>query len=184
MHRFLTVVLFVLSFAFLQAQDSFEIALQNHVKELSSEKYKGRPAGSPSEAKVAARVSACFKENGLELLYPGGFQDFSYVDEATGDTLYSQNVVAVIPGYDPALRDEYIVIGAHYDHLGTHTLRVNGKDSMCVYPGADALSERGVPVVFVTGHSGADLPKRFRGFPRVGKPYNARELVSLLREVV
>ena len=115
MHRFLTVVLFVLSFAFLQAQDSFEIALQNHVKELSSEKYKGRPAGSPSEAKVAARVSACFKENGLELLYPGGFQDFSYVDEATGDTLYSQNVVAVIPGYDPALRDEYIVIGAHYD---------------------------------------------------------------------
>ncbi len=151
MHRFLTVVLFVLSFAFLQAQDSFEIELQNHVKELSSEKYKGRPAGSPSEAKVAARVSACFKENGLELLYPGGFQDFSYVDEATGDTLYSQNVVAVIPGYDPALRDEYIVIGAHYDHLGTHTLRVNGKDSMCVYPGADANASGVAALIELSG---------------------------------
>jgi hypothetical protein len=28
------------------------------------------------------------------------------------------NVVGVVPGSDPALRDEYVVIGAHYDHVG------------------------------------------------------------------
>jgi aminopeptidase YwaD len=28
------------------------------------------------------------------------------------------NVVGYLPGNDPALKDEYIVIGAHYDHLG------------------------------------------------------------------
>lgn len=39
------------------------------------------------------------------------------------------NVVAWLPGSDPALRDEYLVIGAHLDHLGT---RSDG-----VYPGAD-----------------------------------------------
>jgi hypothetical protein len=30
----------------------------------------------------------------------------------------SENVVAVLPGSDPALRDEYVVLSAHLDHLG------------------------------------------------------------------
>jgi aminopeptidase YwaD len=39
------------------------------------------------------------------------------------------NVIGVLPGSDPALADEAIVLGAHYDHLG-----VTGGT---VYPGAD-----------------------------------------------
>ncbi len=31
------------------------------------------------------------------------------------------NVVAVLPGSDPGLADEYIVLGAHYDHIGVDT---------------------------------------------------------------
>ncbi len=30
----------------------------------------------------------------------------------------SQNVVALLPGIDPVLKDEYVVVGAHFDHLG------------------------------------------------------------------
>lgn len=30
----------------------------------------------------------------------------------------SQNVVALLPGTDPVLKDEYVVVGAHFDHLG------------------------------------------------------------------
>jgi hypothetical protein len=30
----------------------------------------------------------------------------------------AQNVVALLPGRDPALRGQYVVIGAHFDHLG------------------------------------------------------------------
>ena len=33
----------------------------------------------------------------------------------------TQNVVALLRGRDPALRDEYVVIGAHFDHLGRET---------------------------------------------------------------
>lgn len=33
-------------------------------------------------------------------------------------TAEARNVIAVLPGSDPALRDEYVVVGAHYDHLG------------------------------------------------------------------
>ena len=35
--------------------------------------------------------------------------------------LRSQNVVAMVRGTDPVLRGEYVVIGAHYDHLGRST---------------------------------------------------------------
>ena len=44
------------------------------------------------------------------------------------------NVVGILPGSDPMLRDEAIVIDAHYDHLGIAATPVNG-DS--IYNGAD-----------------------------------------------
>jgi Zn-dependent M28 family amino/carboxypeptidase len=44
----------------------------------------------------------------------------------------SQNVVGILPGTDPKLKDEYVVITAHLDHLGTGT-PVNGDG---VYNGA------------------------------------------------
>jgi Zn-dependent M28 family amino/carboxypeptidase len=34
-------------------------------------------------------------------------------------TIDSQNVIAKIPGADPALRNEYVIYTAHWDHLGT-----------------------------------------------------------------
>src|SRR6185369_15026065 len=36
------------------------------------------------------------------------------------DTFYgrSHNIGAVVEGHDPVLRNEYVVIGAHFDHLG------------------------------------------------------------------
>lgn len=43
------------------------------------------------------------------------------------------NVVAVLPGSDPELRDEYVILSAHMDHVGVGT-PVNG-DS--IYNGAD-----------------------------------------------
>ena len=38
--------------------------------------------------------------------------------EGRAEGLATQNVVAMVPGRDPVLRDEYVVIGAHFDHLG------------------------------------------------------------------
>lgn len=49
------------------------------------------------------------------------------------DRSLAPNVVAMIPGRDPALRDEYVVLSAHLDHVGVGT-PVNG-DS--IYNGAD-----------------------------------------------
>lgn len=51
----------------------------------------------------------------------------------------TQNVVAIIEGSDPVLKDEYIVIGAHYDHLGFggHGSGSRMPDTMAVHNGAD-----------------------------------------------
>jgi Zn-dependent M28 family amino/carboxypeptidase len=45
----------------------------------------------------------------------------------------TQNVVAVLEGSDPVLKNEYVAIGAHYDHVGVGT-PVNGD---AIYNGAD-----------------------------------------------
>ena len=35
------------------------------------------------------------------------------------DQVFTQNVVAIVEGRDPVLKNEYVALGAHYDHVGT-----------------------------------------------------------------
>ncbi|MCB4821622.1 HWE histidine kinase domain-containing protein [Roseicella aerolata] len=54
-------------------------------------------------------------------------------------------------------------------------------DGALVYPAADLLVERGVPVAFATGYDAASvLPQRFRGMPVLPKPFNGEEACQLL----
>jgi len=49
-----------------------------------------------------------------------------------------RNVIARLPGADPALRDEVVVIGAHYDHLGRGGFgTMNPADRGQIHNGAD-----------------------------------------------
>ncbi|MBP7146238.1 MAG: M20/M25/M40 family metallo-hydrolase [Acidobacteria bacterium] len=63
----------------------------------------------------------------------------------------SRNVLGVITGSDPALRDEAIVIGAHLDHLG--------RRGDAIYPGADDNSS-GVAALLEIARVFAALPAR------------------------
>jgi hypothetical protein len=48
------------------------------------------------------------------------------------------NVVGVLPGTDPALRDEAVVLGAHYDHLGRGSpFSLASDNAEEIHPGAD-----------------------------------------------
>jgi aminopeptidase YwaD len=49
----------------------------------------------------------------------------------------SANVIGKIEGYDPVLKDEYIVIGAHFDHLGMGGQGSLAPDTVAVHHGAD-----------------------------------------------
>lgn len=54
-------------------------------------------------------------------------------------TITTRNVITVIEGNDPILRNEYIVIGAHFDHLGFggHGSGSRMPDTIAIHNGAD-----------------------------------------------
>ncbi len=74
------------------------------------------------------------------------------------DTLseHTQNVVAMVPGSDPVLKDEYVVIGAHYDHVGIR----HGAypDSIC--NGADDNGSGTVSMLEIAQAMTIERPKR------------------------
>ncbi len=51
----------------------------------------------------------------------------------------TQNVVMQLPGTDPRLKDQYIIIGGHFDHLGTGGPGTSSRavDTIAVHYGAD-----------------------------------------------
>ena len=97
--------------------------LTNHVYFFASDSLRGRAAGSEDAAKAAAYIIKEYEGMGLKPFYDDWYMPFS----RNGKDY--KNVVAVLEGNDSALKDQYIVIGAHYDHLGEK----NGK----IYNGAD-----------------------------------------------
>lgn len=52
-------------------------------------------------------------------------------------TVQAQNIIGVLPGNDPSLKNEAIVIGAHYDHLGRGGQGSLAPDSNLIHHGAD-----------------------------------------------
>lgn len=54
------------------------------------------------------------------------------------ESLPTQNVVALLPGTDSVLRREYVVIGAHFDHLGRSSFNaLDPQAGNAIRPGAD-----------------------------------------------
>ena len=80
---------------------------------LASDDLQGRDSGSPGIEKAAAFIENFFKENSLKPYFT------SYRDTLSNYEKAAYNIVGVLEGMDPQLKNEFIVIGAHYDHIGT-----------------------------------------------------------------
>lgn len=109
--------------------------LEDNVAYLSSASLEGRKAGSPGETAAAAYFYDCLLEAGLTMLTPRSGQDFSIVTDE--DTVCSRNIVGIVQGYDSVLRNQYIVVGANLDHLGSNVLTVDGRRELQIFPGAN-----------------------------------------------
>jgi Zn-dependent M28 family amino/carboxypeptidase len=93
---------------------------------LADDKLEGRFTLAKGYFAAAAWVANRFATLGLT---PGGdvekwFQIFPIrMPNGNGDTggktYKSANVIGILPGGDPKLKDEYVVLSAHLDHLGT-----------------------------------------------------------------
>ena len=98
-------------------------SIKRHTTELADDKYEGRNAGLAGERRAGDYIAAEFKRIGLTPAGDAGryFQDFSFHvmhPVKAWETLPSRNVLGRIDGSDPALRQEVVVIGAHYDGQG------------------------------------------------------------------
>ena len=65
------------------------------------------------------------------------YHDFTYTKK--DKEVVTHNIIAVLPGKDKRLRNEYIVVGSHYDHLGMGGEGSGSRrpDTLGVHPGAD-----------------------------------------------
>lgn len=110
--------------------------LRSDVSFLASDELDGRAAGSEGERKAAAFLGVELERNSLTMLSPADGDIFG-MKLPDGDTLASRNVTAVIPGYDKALRDKYIVIGARLDNAPSDDVIINGQPRHRIYHGAN-----------------------------------------------
>ena len=118
-------------------EDSETVAsMKSHVRYLSSSMLEGRKAGSEGERLAAEYVAEVLASYGVDALSPKGGEVFG-IKKENGDTLTSRNIVAFVQGYDKNLRDEYIVIGARLDNLGSMMMTQDGVQREKIFYGAN-----------------------------------------------
>ena len=104
-------------------------SLEKHVYILASDSLKGRLAGSEESRQAGDYIITQLEEIGLKV----DVQSFSR--SMRGEVATMENLIVTIEGSDPQLKDEWIVIGAHYDHIGVSGDPESGAD--IIYNGAD-----------------------------------------------
>ena len=133
-NKLLLIFLLAFPLSSFSQQNDVEKSLKSYVDFITADSLLGRYAGSNGERLVANFIYDELVKADVEMLTPRDGEDF-YI--ALKDTIESRNVIGIIPGYDANLKNEYIVIGAHLDHLGTNTVNNNGQLIQQIYSGAD-----------------------------------------------
>jgi hypothetical protein len=117
---------------------------QTDVKVLAADELGGRLTGTAGADSAAAYVARRFAQVGLQPPPGGWFQPFTVskdapaVQHANLGDLNGKNVIGILPGRDPVLRNETVIVGAHYDHLGLGGFGALDPDSAGrVHNGAD-----------------------------------------------
>jgi len=85
--------------------------LKRHVNVLASDTLEGREAGERGGRAAGLYLKKYLVDHKIAGRAGRGryLQEFGYG---------YRNLLAIIPGSDPKLKDEYVMVGAHYDHVG------------------------------------------------------------------
>ncbi|MCB0375396.1 MAG: M20/M25/M40 family metallo-hydrolase [Sinomicrobium sp.] len=81
---------------------------------LASDDLEGRSTGKAGIEKAAVYIENVFKTHNVSPYFTTYKDTLSNFKDGT-----AYNMIGFVPGNDPALKNEFIVIGAHYDHIGT-----------------------------------------------------------------
>ena len=157
---------FLLSLAFvlvLQTHAQRQDDMRQAVEYLASQELGGRFPATAGDTLASEYIAGQLRQLKLKPIVKekknkGYYHDFTYGKTEKRTT---HNIMAVLPGKDKRLRNEYIVVSSHYDHLG-----MGGKDSgsrrpdtLGVHPGADDNASGDAVVLQLARH-----------FKKVGSP--------------
>jgi Zn-dependent M28 family amino/carboxypeptidase len=99
---------------------------------LADDSMRGRRVGTPEVAKARDFIAARFDALGLDRVPPGRIHPFAIAGR-TATPIRGFNVVGTVPGR--RFPEQYIVISAHFDHIGAvgpgAQCRASGADSIC-----------------------------------------------------
>src|SRR3982751_5211938 len=110
---------------------------------LASPAFGGRERGTPGNDSAAVFLARRYERLQLRPAFGRGCleQDrcaISYYQYFNTFEGAGHNVGASVEGRDSALRNEYVVLGAHFDHLGySSRYALDGSVGIALHPGAD-----------------------------------------------
>jgi Zn-dependent M28 family amino/carboxypeptidase len=123
------------------------------------------PAADAVFAGSGHTLAAIRKEADRQLGTPRGFALKTRVrvqSENTSERVTSPNVVAILPGSDPRLSSQFVVLSAHLDHLGIKTVASDDKtDDDHIYNGA-LDNAAGVATLLEVARAAAAAPDKPR----------------------
>lgn len=97
----------------------FKESIKTNLEYLASDALEGRNTGTEGIEKAAVYIEEFFEKHNIEPYFET-YRDSFNVKEIDG-----YNVVGYLEGNDPKLKNEFVILGAHYDHIGT-AKEVNG----------------------------------------------------------
>ncbi len=130
---------YLFTFSLLNAQKQDD--MRQTVEYLASQELGGRYPGTAGDTLASEFIAGKLRSLKLKPVVKGKkkkafYHDFTYGKEKQ---ITTHNIIAVVPGKDKQLRNEYIVVGSHYDHLGLGGQGSGSRrpDTLGVHPGAD-----------------------------------------------
>ena len=105
-------------------------SLRSDLSFLSSDALAGRSTPSPGLEAAAEFIASRFRADGLEAPVDGTYfqtADLTPYLKANAErrhkklegSVVGRNVIGILRGSDPVLRNTYLIVSAHYDHIGT-----------------------------------------------------------------
>jgi CheY-like chemotaxis protein len=128
--------------------------------------------GSSIKAKSGAAISI----KGRRILV---VEDSPVVGPFTADLLEELGCVAVGPAPNMAAARELI----ESERLDAALVDVHIRGER-VFPLCDALAARGVPFILTSGYADWNMPEKWRGCPRLQKPYTLAQIEEALRTLL
>lgn len=97
-----------------------EASVSETLKTLTTDEMQGREAGTNGGNKAAAYLVEVLQKYNVKPYFK------TYRDTLNNFEGTAFNVVGFIEGNDPVLKNEFIILGAHYDHIGIAKEGVDG----------------------------------------------------------